>query len=197
MGNVEKCERGQVQFTSAGTGIRHSEYNAHRTIPATLLQIWVKPHTIGLTPRYDLQNFPDSAKANQLLHILSPDYDHVKGTIPISSKFNFYASILDDGKSVVHNVNRDRGFDRVYVHIPILPGSEALTVTGTDATTGEQTTLKLQAGDGVFIAGMKDLTFTASAKAVAQVDGNGNIVAGQENLPTVNGAVEFVVMEME
>lgn len=197
MGNVEHCKRGQVQFTSAGSGIRHSEFNASPTIPAYLLQIWVKPHTMGLTPRYDMKDFPDEAKSNQLLQILSPDYDHVEGTIPISSKFNFYASILDDGKSVTHTVKRDKDFDRVYVHVPIVPGSEGLSITGTDAKTDVKTTIKLKPGDGAFIAGMKELTFTASGKAIADVQGDGNIIVGQEDLPTLRGAVEFVVAEME
>ena len=52
---------GKAQIMSAGTGIRHSEFNASQTDPVHLLQIWILPERQGLTPRYDQQRFEAEA----------------------------------------------------------------------------------------------------------------------------------------
>lgn len=51
MGNTEVLKRGDLQMTSAGTGIRHSEYS-HGEAPVHFLQIWSKPSKNGLKPQY-------------------------------------------------------------------------------------------------------------------------------------------------
>ena len=52
MGNVETMKRGDVQMTSGGTGIRHSEYNDNASKEVHFLQIWAKPNEYGLKPEY-------------------------------------------------------------------------------------------------------------------------------------------------
>lgn len=51
MGNREVLKRGDIQFTSAGTGLSHSEYNASQSNWVHFLQIWVRPGVSGLKPR--------------------------------------------------------------------------------------------------------------------------------------------------
>eukprot|EP01101_Sappina_pedata_P001574 TRINITY_DN1165_c0_g1_i1.p1 TRINITY_DN1165_c0_g1~~TRINITY_DN1165_c0_g1_i1.p1 ORF type:complete len:162 (+),score=52.27 TRINITY_DN1165_c0_g1_i1:27-488(+) len=53
MGNVEDISRGLVQFTSAGKGIVHSEFNVHKTETVHLLQMWVKPAFTSTEPSYE------------------------------------------------------------------------------------------------------------------------------------------------
>src|SRR5213079_1445594 len=53
MGNVETLRANDLQRMTAGTGIMHSEYNASRTEPVHLLQIWIEPDTAGLKPGYE------------------------------------------------------------------------------------------------------------------------------------------------
>jgi redox-sensitive bicupin YhaK (pirin superfamily) len=70
MGNKEQIPAGEFQIMSAGTGVRHSEYNASSSEPLHLYQIWIIPEKTGIEPRYDQRRFAD-VQGRQL--ILSPD----------------------------------------------------------------------------------------------------------------------------
>ncbi|WP_336999670.1 pirin family protein [Pantoea agglomerans] len=70
MGNKEQIPAGEFQIMSAGTGVRHSEYNASESEPLHLYQIWIIPERTGIEPRYDQRRFPD-VQGRQL--VLSPD----------------------------------------------------------------------------------------------------------------------------
>ena len=73
MGNVETVPAGEFQIMSAGTGITHSEYNPDTVNTLHLLQIWIKPNVLGVTPRYEQKAFADKEGATL---ILSPNGDH-------------------------------------------------------------------------------------------------------------------------
>lgn len=62
-----------VQIMSAGSGIQHSEFNASRTEPVKLLQIWLFPKKKDITPRYDQRTFDPASRHNQLQTVISPD----------------------------------------------------------------------------------------------------------------------------
>ena len=64
---------GEAQVMSAGTGIRHSEFNASETEPVHFLQIWILPERPGLPPRYDQRRFPDPQLADRFQLLASPD----------------------------------------------------------------------------------------------------------------------------
>lgn len=70
MGNKEQIPAGEFQIMSAGTGVRHSEYNASTGVPLHLYQIWIIPEKNGLEPRYAQRRF-DDVQGRQL--VLSPD----------------------------------------------------------------------------------------------------------------------------
>lgn len=70
MGNKEQIPTGEFQIMSAGTGVRHSEYNASKTDALHLYQIWIIPERTGIEPRYDQRRFPD-IKGRQF--VLTPD----------------------------------------------------------------------------------------------------------------------------
>lgn len=72
MGNEQVMETGEVQVMSAGTGVRHSEYNDSKTEPVHFLQIWVIPNKQGVTPRYQQAHFPKADRQNQWQQIVSP-----------------------------------------------------------------------------------------------------------------------------
>jgi redox-sensitive bicupin YhaK (pirin superfamily) len=70
MGNITRLEAGDFQVMTAGTGVTHSEYNPSPTERLRFLQIWIWPHSKGLTPAYTEKAFPTNEK-RQL--IASPD----------------------------------------------------------------------------------------------------------------------------
>ncbi|WP_029590591.1 pirin family protein [Franconibacter pulveris] len=70
MGNKEQVPAGEFQIMSAGTGVRHSEYNPSSTERLRLYQIWIIPEKTGIEPRYEQRRF-DAAQGRQL--VLSPD----------------------------------------------------------------------------------------------------------------------------
>ncbi len=72
MGNTAVIRNGDVQVMSAGTGIRHSEYNRNKDAQVKFLQIWVFPDKRGVTPRYDQITLDAGKRHNQLQQILSP-----------------------------------------------------------------------------------------------------------------------------
>lgn len=109
MGNTEIMKRGDVQMTSAGTGIRHSEYNRNTKEQVHFLQIWLLPNKSRLTPAYYTRHFTDDQKRNTLLKVVAPvEGEGVKneregdGPTPVHAQLSVYASILSPGKSVTH-----------------------------------------------------------------------------------------------
>lgn len=73
MGNFGAIQKGEIQVMSAGTGIQHSEFNGSETAPVTLLQIWVIPKEMNVTPRYDQIKIADQAVENEFQQIISPN----------------------------------------------------------------------------------------------------------------------------
>ncbi len=73
MGNKEIITRGDVQMTSAGTGITHSEFNDSDQEPVHFVQIWIKPNKDGLQPAYYTRHFSDEEKKNKLRLIVAPN----------------------------------------------------------------------------------------------------------------------------
>jgi redox-sensitive bicupin YhaK (pirin superfamily) len=73
MGNVAIIKEGDVQVMSAGTGIKHSEYNKNKDKEVKFLQIWVFPNQRNVTPRYDQISIRDIEKKNEFYQILSPN----------------------------------------------------------------------------------------------------------------------------
>ena len=105
MGNRTVIKQGDVQLMSAGTGVRHSEKNAHADRPVKFLQIWVFPKEKNITPRYDQQHFPDEVRHNTLVPVVSPDGS---GGVGINQNAWFYLGKLDEGFTHTHRLH-DRG----------------------------------------------------------------------------------------
>ncbi len=73
MGNSTIIKNGDVQIMSAGTGVKHSEYNHSKTEEVKFLQIWVLPKERNITPRYDQKTFDVAGRQNQWQTIVAPD----------------------------------------------------------------------------------------------------------------------------
>jgi redox-sensitive bicupin YhaK (pirin superfamily) len=125
-----------VQYTSAGTGIEHSEYNEHNIHPLHLLQVWLKPHTLGVTPCYQVchfDNWADKHTGGALLHVLSPDGR--EGSIRIQSQVDVFLYSGGPGEDVVWELASGH---QCYVHVisgiaTVSAGEETLTLSTGDA----------------------------------------------------------------
>ena len=93
---------GDAQRMSAGTGIRHSEYNASETDQVHMLQIWIMPNQRNVTPGYEQKTFPAAEKQGKLRVIAAPDGRD--GAVTIHADTNLYASTLKSGEKVQHTL---------------------------------------------------------------------------------------------
>jgi len=93
MGNSETLKRGEVQYLSAGTGITHSEHNAHQNEDLRLLQIWVYPPKNNLPTLYGSHKYKEEESNNKILNIVSSQSGDAK--ITIYQDINIYVSKID------------------------------------------------------------------------------------------------------
>lgn len=96
---------GEVQYMCAGAGVTHSEYNASKTEPIHLLQIWLLPDAAGHRPRYEQKAFGD-ARRGALALVASGDGRD--GSIKINQSTDVYARILDEGAIAEHRFDAGR-----------------------------------------------------------------------------------------
>jgi redox-sensitive bicupin YhaK (pirin superfamily) len=106
LGTGSVIRPGDVQRMTAGTGIRHSEFNASRTEPVHLLQIWVLPEARGLPPGYEQKTFAPDEKRNALRLIGSRNGRD--GSVTIHQDVDLYATALEPGRLVAHDVANGR-----------------------------------------------------------------------------------------
>jgi redox-sensitive bicupin YhaK (pirin superfamily) len=97
---------GDVQRMSAGTGIRHSEFNPSRSEPLHFLQIWLLPAENGIAPGYEQKTFPSKEKRGRLRLVASRDGRD--GSVLIHQNADLYASLLDEGHDVSYMLSADR-----------------------------------------------------------------------------------------
>lgn len=109
MGNKEQVPAGEFQIMSAGTGIRHSEYNASKDEPLHLYQIWIIPEKTGLTPRYEQKRF-DVQQGRQL--VLSPDAR--EGSLKVFQDMTLWRWALKAQEQSVYPIQADR---RVWIQV--------------------------------------------------------------------------------
>jgi redox-sensitive bicupin YhaK (pirin superfamily) len=137
MGTGSVIRPGDVQRMSAGSGVRHSEFNNSATEGVHFLQIWIKPDVFGIDPSYEEKHFADSEKQGRLRLIASPDGRD--GSVRIHQDASIYAGRFDgeDLASVEFKPGR-----RSYVHVVrgevrangiALGAGDALKITETSA----------------------------------------------------------------
>lgn len=97
---------GDVQRMSAGTGIRHSEFNASDQEPVHFLQIWILPRQSGLVPSYEERRFTDDEKRGQWRLIASSDGR--EGSVTVHQDVNLYAAIIEAEQVLSRDLSVDR-----------------------------------------------------------------------------------------
>jgi len=106
LGTGSVIRPGDVQIMSAGTGIRHSEFNPSESEALRLLQIWMIPERGGLKPRYDQKAF-SAAERNGRLRLVG-SRDGRDGGVTIYQDIDLYVASLDKGQAVTHAIRPDR-----------------------------------------------------------------------------------------
>ena len=124
---------GDVQRMSAGTGVRHSEFNHSTTESVHFLQIWIMPEARGIAPSYEEKHFPVDAKRGQLRLIASRDAR--EGSVRVHQDVTVHASIVDGDDCVQYTLAPGR---IAYLHVMrgnlaangiALKGGDALKLT--------------------------------------------------------------------
>ena len=110
MGNVKGIPPGDVQRMSAGSGVRHSEFNHAEGQSTHFLQIWIEPNVTGIDPGYEQKTVPESAKRGQLALVAAPAKEaHVAAhAVEIYADARMYAGLFDGAEGTVLPLNTAR-----------------------------------------------------------------------------------------
>ena len=146
MGNGSVIKPGDIQYMSAGTGVMHSEFNASKTEPVHLYQIWMFPEKQGLKPTYGQKNFSEAEKRGVLRLLVSPQGRD--GSVKIRQDNDLYATVLAKGETVKHELKPER-----HAYVQVARGSVSLNGT------------KLDEGDGAAISNEKTVELTGEMDA--------------------------------
>jgi len=139
LGTGSTIRPGDVQRMSAGSGVRHSEFNASRTNPVHFLQIWIQPNVRGVAPSYEEKKFSADEKRGRLRLVASPD--RAEGSVLIQQDARVFAGLFDGKESAELVIGPGR---RAYAHV----ARGAITVNG----------VALQAGDALMLTDSGQLT---------------------------------------
>ena len=132
-GSGAVLQPGEAQRMTAGTGVRHSEFNGSKSEPVHFLQIWLMPNKQGLTPGYEQTAFPAAERAGRLRLIASPGGED--GSVHLNSDARVFDTLLEAGQRVERPLEAGR-----HAWVQIARGS--FSVNGRE----------VKAGDGVAIS---------------------------------------------
>ncbi|WP_454616830.1 pirin family protein [Bradyrhizobium cenepequi] len=142
LGNKGRTEAGDVQVMSAGSGIRHAEYNLEPS-KTTLFQIWIEPTAQGGEPTWGSKPFPKADRSGKLVTIAS-GFDNDADALPIRAKARVLATTLKAGESAEYAPEQKR-------HLYLVPAAGSIEVNG----------VRVDARDGAAIRDETKLTITA------------------------------------
>ena len=142
LGNQGRTEAGDVQVMSAGSGIRHAEFNAEAET-TTLFQIWIEPTQAGGEPSWGARPFPKSARAGQFVTLAS-GLDDAGDALPIRANARVAGATLKAGESVNYVPGEGR-------HVYLVAAAGVIAVNG----------VRLESRDGAAVMDEPHLTIKA------------------------------------
>ena len=146
MGNVKGIPPGDVQRMSAGTGVKHSEFNHAEGQETHFLQIWIEPNQRGVTPSYEQKTIAPARKRGALALIASPNPSG--DAVKIYANAQLYAGLFDGDETANLTIGADH---KAYVHL----------IRGQLQVNGQQ----LQAGDALLLDGESRIELTKGQDA--------------------------------
>jgi redox-sensitive bicupin YhaK (pirin superfamily) len=146
MGTGSIIRPGEVQRMSAGTGVTHSEFNASKTEPVHLLQIWILPEASGIKPSYEQKQFKREELQGKFRLVAARE--PVDGAVKIHQDVRLFATVLD-GQLLQYELRQDR-----FAWLQIARGS--IELNG----------MKLEAGDGAAVSESGDLRISGVGEAL-------------------------------
>jgi redox-sensitive bicupin YhaK (pirin superfamily) len=145
-GTASTIRPGDVQRMSAGTGVRHSEFNPSSHEGVHFLQIWILPDKAGIPPSYEEKRFPPEDKRGRLRLIASPD--RADGSVLIHQDARVYAGLFDGPEQATLEVAPGRW---IYAHV----------ARGSIEANGA----KLKAGDALKLKDARELELAHGSQA--------------------------------
>ena len=142
MGNTGRTEAGDVQVMSAGSGVRHAEYNRENE-PTTLFQIWIEPTRSGGSPSWGAKPFPKGERSGRFVTLASGFADD-GDALPIRAEARVMGATVKAGETVTHEVGDGR-------HAYLVPATGAIEIDG----------VRFDARDGAALSGGQTITITA------------------------------------
>lgn len=147
LGNKGRTEAGDVQVMSAGTGIRHSEYN-REDVTTRIFQIWILPTRQGDAPSWGARPFPKGDRAGQFVTLAS-GYEEDEDVLPIRTNARVVAATLKAGESAEYRIGAARkGY--------LVPATGAITMHDADGQA-----IEAKARDGLAIRDLDVIRVTA------------------------------------
>ena len=146
MGNIKGIPPGDVQRMSAGSGVRHSEFNHAEGEQTHFLQIWIEPNVRGIPPSYEQKSVPDAAKRGQLALVAAPEA--ASHTVKIHADARLYAGLFEGAESAQLSLDPAR---KAYVFL----------IRGRLQVNGQT----LNAGDAAMLQAEPSLTLTEGQDA--------------------------------
>src|ERR1700704_4389441 len=142
LGNKGRTEAGDVQVMSAGSGVRHSEYNLEPNL-TKIFQIWIEPTTEGGQPTWGAKPFPKSDRSGELVTIAS-GFKGDKDALPIRADARVLATTLKAGESAEYAPDKTR-------NLYLVPAAGSVEING----------VRVNARDGAAIRNEARLKITA------------------------------------
>lgn len=141
LGNDGVLSPGDVQHTTVGSGVDHSEINHSDKNPMTFIQVWILPWKRGLTPHVEQRHIKREERLHRFLPLVSNRYP---GALPIEQNAEAYSSALTTGDRIDHRLEQSRG-----VYFYVISGAVGLNGqpldAGDAAKVEEESTLTVEA----------------------------------------------------
>ncbi|HEY0117131.1 MAG TPA: pirin family protein [Allosphingosinicella sp.] len=144
LGNKGRTEAGDVQVMSAGTGVRHAEYNLEDEV-TRIFQIWIVPDRAGGEPSWGSKPFPKDGRTGAFVTLAS-GLPGDEGALPIRTSARVAGATIRAGETVTYSVGEGR-------HAYLVPATGAIEVNGVAAS----------ARDGIAVRDVREIAITALA----------------------------------